>query len=62
MHNYLTQSSKDIYLKPRATALLNRLKQRTWDKTGDVKLEGEHIPQSNISNMIFGCIEGKKEL
>ena len=36
-------------MRPRATAILNRLKERpdviTWDKTGEVKLEGESIPQ-----------------
>ena len=59
MHNYLMQSLLSIYPKPwrpRATAILIRLKERpdiiTWDKPGEVKLEGESIPQSNISDFI----------
>ena len=36
-------------MQSRATAILNRLKERpdviTWGKTGEVKLEGENIPQ-----------------
>ena len=39
-------------MRPRATALLSRLKAKpdviTWDKTGQVKIEGETIPGSNI--------------
>ena len=42
-----------ITMRPRATALLSRLKAKpdviTWDKTGQVKIEGETIPGSNIS-------------
>ena len=41
---------------PRATALLSRLKAKpdviTWDKTGQVKIEGEIIPNSNISDLV----------
>ena len=47
-------------MRPRATAILNRLKERpdviTWDKTGEVKLEGESIPQSNISDLISDAL------
>ena len=45
---YLTQSSKNIYLKQRPLPE-TQTRRITWDKTGEVKLEGEHIPQSNIS-------------
>ena len=47
-------------MQSRATAILNRLKERpdviTWDKTGEVKLEGENIPQSNISDLISDAL------
>ena len=43
-------------MRPRATALLSRLKAKpdviTWDKTGQVKIEGETIPNSNISDLV----------
>ena len=51
-------------MHPRATAILNRLKERpdviTWDKTGEVKLEGENIPQSNISDLISDALRERK--
>ena len=51
-------------MRPRATAILNRLKERpdviTWDKTGEVKLEGENIPQSNISDLISDALRARK--
>ena len=51
-------------MRPRATAILNRLKERpdviTWDKTGEVKLEGESIPQSNISDLISDALRERK--
>ena len=51
-------------MRPRATAILNRLKERpdviTWDKTGEVKLEGENIPQSNISDLISNALRARK--
>ena len=51
-------------MRPRATAILNRLKERpdviTWDKTGEVKLEGENIPQSNISDLISDALRERK--
>ena len=51
-------------MRPRATAILNRLKERpdiiTWDKTGEVKLEGESIPQSNISDLISDALRARK--
>ena len=51
-------------MQSRATAILNRLKERpdiiTWDKTGEVKLEGENIPQSNISDLISDALRARK--
>ena len=51
--------------RDRATALLNRLKAKpdlvTWDDTGQVKLEGETIPQTNISDLGQRCREFKTE-
>ena len=51
-------------MRPRATAILNRLKERpdviTWDKAGEVKLEGENIPQSNISDLISDALRARK--
>ena len=50
---------------PRATAILNRLKERpdviTCDKTGEVKLEDENIPQSNISDLISDALRARKK-
>ena len=43
-------------MRPRATALLSRLNAKpdviTWDKTRQVKIEGEIIPGSNISDLV----------
>ena len=51
-------------MRPRATAILNRLKERpdviTWDKTGEVKLEGESILQSNICDLISDALRARK--
>ena len=51
-------------MRPRTTAILNRLKERpdviTWKKTGEVKLEGENIPQSNISDLISDALRARK--
>lgn len=51
-------------MRPRATALLNRLKARpdviSWDETGQVKLEGETIPQSNISDLVSDAVRARK--
>ena len=67
MHNYLMQLLSSIYPKPcilRATAILNHFKERpdviTWNKTGEVKLEGESIPQSNISDLISDALKARK--
>ena len=51
-------------MRSRATALLNRLKTRpdviTWDKTGRVKIEGETIPGSNISDLVSDAMRSRK--
>ena len=51
-------------MRLRATAILNRLKERpnviTRDKTGEVKLEGEIIPQSNILDLISDALTARK--
>ena len=51
-------------MRPRATALLKRLKTRpdviTWDKTGQVKIEGETIPGSNISDLVSDAMRSRK--
>ena len=51
-------------MRPRATALLNRLKTRPdvirWDKTGRVKIERETIPGSNISDLVSDAMRSRK--
>ncbi len=51
-------------MRPRAAALLNRLKARpdviTWDKSGEVSVAGETIPQSNISDLISDALRAGK--
>ncbi len=51
-------------MRPRAAALLNRLKARpdviTWDKSGEVSVAGETIPQSNISDLISDALRARK--
>ena len=51
-------------MRPRAMALLNWLKTRpevvTWDKTGQVKIEGETIPESNISDLVSNAMRSRK--
>ena len=51
-------------IRPRATALLNRLKERpdviSWDESGQVKLKGETIPQSNISDLVSDAVRARK--
>lgn len=51
-------------MRPRATTLLNRLKTRSdvvsWDESGQINLEGEIIPQSNISNLISDAMSARK--
>jgi hypothetical protein len=51
-------------MRERATAIMNRLKTRpdiiTWDNTGQVKIEGESIPQSNISDLVSDAVRARK--
>ncbi len=51
-------------MRPRAAALLNRLKARpdviTWDKSGEVSVTGKTIPQSNISDLISDALRARK--
>ena len=51
-------------MRPRATALLKWLKTRpevvTWDKAGQVKIEGETIPDSNISDLVSDAMRSRK--
>ena len=51
-------------MRDRATALLNRLKTRSdlisWDKSGQVKIEGETIPDSNISDLVSDALRSRK--
>ena len=51
-------------MRPRAMALLNRLKTRpdliTWDKSGQVKIEGEIVPDSNISDLVSDAMRSRK--
>ena len=48
----------------RATALLNRLKTRPdlvkWDKSRQAKIEGETIPESNISDLVSNAMRARK--
>ena len=51
-------------MRLRATALLSRLKAKpgviTWDKTGQVKFEGEIIPNSNISDLVSDAMRSRR--
>ena len=52
-------------MRPRAKALLSCLKAKpdmiTWDKTGQVKIEGETIPGSNISGLVSDAMRSRKD-
>ena len=52
-------------MRPRATALLSPLRAKpdviTWDKTGQVKIEGETIPGSNISDLVSDAMRFRKD-
>ena len=65
MPNADVVESMPPYIRQRATSLLNRLKARpeviTWDKTGQVKIEGEAIPNSNISDLVSDAIRSRKD-
>ena len=51
-------------MRRRAMAILSRLKTRpdiiSWDKSGQVNLDGETIPQSNISDLLSDALRGRK--
>ena len=51
-------------MRPRATVLLSRLKAKpdviTWDKTGQVKIEGETIQGSNISDLVSDAMRSRR--
>ena len=51
-------------MRSRATALLNLMKTRpdliTWDKSGQVKIDGETIPDSNISDLVSDGMRSRK--
>ena len=51
-------------MRPRATALLSRLKAKpdviTWDKMGQVKIEGEIILNLNISDLVSDAMRSRR--
>ena len=51
-------------MRPKATALLRQLKARpdviSWDKTGQVNIEGEAIKDSNILDLISDAMRARK--
>ena len=65
MPNADVVESMPPYIRQRATSLLNRLKARpeviTWDKTGQVKIEGETIPNLNISDLVSDAMRSRKD-
>ena len=65
MPNADVVESMPPYIRQRAMSLLNRLKARpeviTWDKTGQVKIEGETIPNSNISDLVSDAMRSRKD-
>ena len=58
------EQSIPVTMRPRARALLSRLKAKpdvvTWDKTGQVKIEGESILGSNISDLVSDAMRLRK--
>ena len=52
-------------MRSRATALLSHLKGKPdvirWDKTGQVKIQGETISGSNISDLVSDAIRSRKD-
>ena len=67
----LPQSSEDDIVanlpkthRTRAIRLLNRLKARpdviTWDDTGQVNIEGETIPNPNITDLVSDAMRSRK--
>ena len=54
-----------VTMRPRAKALLSRLKAKpgvvTWDKMGQVKIESETIPGSNILDLLSDAMRSRKD-
>ena len=54
-----------ITMCPRAMTLLSHLKAKpdvvTWDKMGQVKIEGETIPGSSISDLVSDAMRSRKD-
>ena len=65
MSNADVVESMPRYIRERATSLLNWIKTRPEvimsDKTGDVKIEGETIPNSNISDLVSDAMRPRKD-
>ena len=53
-----------VTLRPKAATLLRRLKARpkvfSWDDSGQVKVDGKEIPDSNISDLVSGAMRARK--
>jgi hypothetical protein len=51
-------------LRPKAATLLRRLKARpdviSWDESGQVKVDGKEIPESNISDLVSDAMRARK--
>ena len=51
-------------MQQRATTLLARLRENpkviTWDKSGEVKIRGETIPNSNITDLVSDAMRSRK--
>ena len=54
-----------VTLRPKAATLLRRLKARpdviSWDESGQVKVDGKEIPDSNISDLVKDNPKGAQE-
>jgi hypothetical protein len=53
-----------VTLRPKAETLLRRLKARpdviSWDESGQVKMDGKEIPDSNISDLVSDAMRARK--
>jgi hypothetical protein len=53
-----------VTLHPKAETLLKRLKSRpyvfSWDESGQVKVDGKEIPDSNISDLVSDALRARK--
>ena len=65
MSNVDVVDSMPRYIRQRATSLMNRIKTRPevirWDKTGQLKIERETIPNSNISDLVSDAMRSRKD-